>query len=56
MTSTFMNMEPGGMTRLLEGLLGWTRLRISLPWVSVYNYAENEPIRHIDLHGLQKKR
>jgi hypothetical protein len=23
-------------------------------WVSVYNYAENEPIRHIDLHGLQK--
>lgn len=23
-------------------------------WVSVYNYAENEPVRHIDLHGLQK--
>ena len=24
------------------------------PWVSVYNYAENEPIANIDLHGLQK--
>jgi RHS repeat-associated protein len=24
------------------------------PHVSVYNYAENEPIAHIDLHGLQK--
>jgi RHS repeat-associated protein len=24
------------------------------PWVSVYNYAENEPVGHIDLHGLQK--
>jgi len=23
-------------------------------WASVYNYAENEPVRHIDLHGLQK--
>ena len=23
-------------------------------WVSVYNYAENEPIANIDLHGLQK--
>ena len=23
-------------------------------WVSTYNYAENEPVRHIDLHGLQK--
>jgi len=23
-------------------------------WVSTYNYAENEPIAHIDLHGLQK--
>jgi len=23
-------------------------------WVSVYNYAENEPVGHIDLHGLQK--
>lgn len=25
-------------------------------FVSVYNYAENEPIAHIDLHGLQKIR
>jgi hypothetical protein len=24
------------------------------PWVSTYNYAENEPIANIDLHGLQK--
>ena len=24
------------------------------PHVSVYNYAENDPIRHIDLWGLQK--
>ena len=24
--------------------------------MSVYNYAENEPIAHIDLHGLQKTR
>jgi RHS repeat-associated protein len=24
------------------------------PHVSTYNYAENEPIAHIDLHGLQK--
>jgi RHS repeat-associated protein len=24
------------------------------PWVSVYNYAENEPVGHIDLWGLQK--
>ena len=23
-------------------------------WVSVYNYAENEPIANIDFHGLQK--
>ncbi len=23
-------------------------------FVSVYNYAENSPIKHIDLHGLQK--
>ena len=23
-------------------------------WVSTYNYAENEPIAHIDLWGLQK--
>ncbi len=23
-------------------------------WVSPYNYAENEPLAHIDLHGLQK--
>ncbi len=23
------------------------------PWVSTYNYAENEPIANIDLHGLQ---
>ena len=23
-------------------------------WVSVYNYAENEPVGSIDLHGLQK--
>jgi RHS repeat-associated protein len=23
-------------------------------WVSTYNYAENEPIANIDLHGLQK--
>jgi len=23
------------------------------PWVSVYNYAENEPVGGIDLHGLQ---
>ena len=22
-------------------------------WVSTYNYAENEPVAHIDLHGLQ---
>ena len=22
-------------------------------WASTYNYAENSPIRHIDLHGLQ---
>ena len=26
------------------------------PWVSTYNYAENEPIANIDLHGLQKLR
>ncbi len=25
-------------------------------WVSTYNYAENEPIAHIDLHGLQKSK
>ena len=25
-------------------------------WVSEYNYAENEPVAHIDLHGLQKVR
>ena len=25
-------------------------------WVSTYNYAENEPIANIDLHGLQKFR
>ncbi len=24
------------------------------PWVSTYNYAENDPVKHIDLHGLQK--
>ncbi len=24
------------------------------PWVSTYNYAENEPIANIDLHGLQR--
>ena len=24
-------------------------------WVSTYNYAENEPIANIDLHGLQKE-
>ena len=24
------------------------------PWVSPFNYAENEPVAHIDLHGLQK--
>ena len=24
------------------------------PWVSTYNYAENEPVANIDLHGLQK--
>ena len=24
------------------------------PWVSTYNYAENEPIASIDLHGLQR--
>ncbi len=24
------------------------------PHVSTYNYAENEPVAHIDLHGLQK--
>ena len=24
------------------------------PWVSTYNYAENEPVGSIDLHGLQK--
>ena len=24
------------------------------PHVSTYNYAENEPIANIDLHGLQK--
>jgi RHS repeat-associated protein len=24
------------------------------PWVSVFNYAENEPVGHIDLWGLQK--
>jgi RHS repeat-associated protein len=24
------------------------------PWVSTYNYAENDPIVNIDLHGLQK--
>jgi RHS repeat-associated protein len=23
-------------------------------WVNTYNYAENEPVAHIDLHGLQK--
>jgi hypothetical protein len=23
------------------------------PHVSTYNYAENEPVGHIDLHGLQ---
>ncbi|MCO6486852.1 MAG: RHS repeat-associated core domain-containing protein [Phaeodactylibacter sp.] len=26
------------------------------PWVSTYNYAENEPVANIDLHGLQKVR
>ncbi|WP_282777914.1 hypothetical protein [Phaeodactylibacter xiamenensis] len=26
------------------------------PWVNTYNYAENEPVAHIDLHGLQKYR
>jgi len=26
------------------------------PWVSTYNYAENEPVANIDLHGLQKYR
>lgn len=25
-------------------------------WVNTYNYAENEPVAHIDLHGLQKYR
>ncbi len=24
------------------------------PWVNSYNYAENEPVANIDLHGLQK--
>jgi len=24
------------------------------PWVSTYNYAENEPVGSIDLHGLQR--
>ena len=24
------------------------------PWVNTYNYAENEPVANIDLHGLQK--
>ena len=24
------------------------------PWVSTFNYAENEPVANIDLHGLQK--
>ena len=24
------------------------------PWVNTYNYAENEPVGSIDLHGLQK--
>ena len=23
------------------------------PWVSTFNYAENEPVANIDLHGLQ---
>ncbi|MCB9303655.1 MAG: RHS repeat-associated core domain-containing protein [Lewinellaceae bacterium] len=23
------------------------------PWVSTYNYAENEPVNNVDLHGLQ---
>lgn len=25
-------------------------------WVNTYNYAENEPVANIDLHGLQKVR
>ncbi len=25
------------------------------PWVTVYNYAENEPVGHVDLWGLQKE-
>ncbi|MFZ2900956.1 MAG: RHS repeat-associated core domain-containing protein, partial [Saprospiraceae bacterium] len=29
-------------------------LAAQFAWVSVYNYAENEPVGHIDLWGLQK--
>ncbi|MDV7396757.1 RHS repeat-associated core domain-containing protein, partial [Arthrospira platensis SPKY1] len=26
------------------------------PWVNGFNYAENEPVANVDLHGLQKVR
>ena len=44
--------------RWYDGALGrWTAvdpIAEEFPWVSTCNYAENEPVGHIDLHGLQK--
>ncbi len=50
-----MSMASVIMILLLVGLRGGDPIADQFAWVSPFNYAENEPVRHIDLHGLQKE-
>ena len=53
---SWCGLEPGIMTRRLDGGIAKTRQLSRLRTTNWYSYAQNDPINYTDIQGLKKKK